>query len=897
MLKRLSVMLVASLVVGFLLSCKSVPDRVKELADNSYFQEASTVIQKEQEELSKNPDLGRIRELERAQSLLEERVAEHYGKQVEELTAAGKVREALKRAQEAFQLCPWSDRIKSTRLRCEAIVNKLDDLERKWIGQISSGQVSPDESHEVLSDLAAVVPSLSDSPKLHQLRGIATQAAVEFWGEKLAEERLHLSQSDESQMETDLCALLGNPRKATEIANAVRTVGDLGSRDFPNPDVLSGLVDVLYLDNTDQVFDGKTQAIKRVLQASFEDWTANGFVQSLVSASVSFDTVKEAEFLLESVPGLKDASSYKHALALGHLNRAKQLLKGGVSTTVALLHLQRSKFVDSDSKDAGDLGATERSARTYLSTVNYPDITLSMDINPAISLDIQGVMYAAFSSAFLGRSQEDRPWHLVDSGTGAQDVSIVIDSAELAVPELSKLPRVNSQFLSHYETVPNPAKESLRFQLSWEKSQVEMAESDYERAVSSYNWDPSDWNLNRVNSAYTRYKWAISSYNSLVDQFNMTPSTIEQPVFLPYSYSQGDVRFGCRISITCKVGTKEYHFTGESMDRSFVRIGTKPTDTNQSARRDVGLTFSPTFERFLDHINAALRSVCDQIDPLLLSLNYPSYATLSPDETVLLQCLMHPWGFSKSSVQRPDLPAWEKDALALVSVAQLQLNLPKIELVAGRAKLKGPLSPEAAAKALGPFVCLIKSIKDRQVVSTGSGTVIGPNGLVLTCAHILNAPDIEIDLSEGRYQGSYQSDIVFVNEKSDVAVLRAKRLANNEWASVRLKGGTVKGERIIAIGNPAIGQEALNVGGVSTGVVSNPKVAAFGRDQLVGDITVASGSSGGPLFSLDSGELVGIVQAVTRPGLDVEGVSSSGSYCLAAPADMLPKWLGLQYKH
>ena len=29
---------------------------------------------------------------------------------------------------------------------------------------------------------------------------------------------------------------------------------------------------------------------------------------------------------------------------------------------------------------------------------------------------------------------------------------------------------------------------------------------------------------------------------------------------------------------------------------------------------------------------------------------------------------------------------------------------------------------------------------------SGSGAVIGSNGLVLTCAHVLNSPDIEIDL-------------------------------------------------------------------------------------------------------------------------------------------------------
>lgn len=126
-------------------------------------------------------------------------------------------------------------------------------------------------------------------------------------------------------------------------------------------------------------------------------------------------------------------------------------------------------------------------------------------------------------------------------------------------------------------------------------------------------------------------------------------------------------------------------------------------------------------------------------------------------------------------------------------------------------------------------------------------------------------------------------------------MIRAKGLSNGDWATVRLDSSATKGEGIIAIGNPAIDQATLNVGGASAGIVSNPQVTTFGQEELIADITVASGSSGGPIFSLDNGDLIGIVQAVTQPGINVGGVSSSGSFCLAAPADMLGQWLGLRY--
>ena len=287
----------------------------------------------------------------------------------------------------------------------------------------------------------------------------------------------------------------------------------------------------------------------------------------------------------------------------------------------------------------------------------------------------------------------------------------------------------------------------------------------------------------------------------------------------------------------------------------------------------------------MTHLNAALAEVCDQIGPLLLSLKYPTYVQLSDDESALLQCLMHPWGFSKSLLQHLTLTILEKESLGLVSAAQLQLSLPKIELTVSKAKTKGPRSAETAANALAPFVCMTKSMREGEVVSNGSGTLIGPNGLTLTCAHVLNAPDVELDFSTGAYQGNYQADVVFVNEKSDVAILRAQKLANAGWATIGLQSASKKGERIIAIGNPAIDQGTINLGGVSTGIVSNLKVEAFGQEELVADITVASGSSGGLLFSLENGDLVGVVLAVTRPGLDVEGVSSSGSFSEGCESD------------
>jgi Trypsin-like peptidase domain len=131
-----------------------------------------------------------------------------------------------------------------------------------------------------------------------------------------------------------------------------------------------------------------------------------------------------------------------------------------------------------------------------------------------------------------------------------------------------------------------------------------------------------------------------------------------------------------------------------------------------------------------------------------------------------------------------------------------------------------------------------------------------------------------------------------MNEKADVALLRAKDLRSDVWANIRL-GAAKKGEAIVAIGHPSLPTGDVNTAAVTQGLVSNPEVRVAGRSTLVADVSIASGSSGCPLISLETGEVVAVVQAVCSPGIKGE-VASSGYTCLAGPAQRLMEWLGIR---
>ena len=128
-----------------------------------------------------------------------------------------------------------------------------------------------------------------------------------------------------------------------------------------------------------------------------------------------------------------------------------------------------------------------------------------------------------------------------------------------------------------------------------------------------------------------------------------------------------------------------------------------------------------------------------------------------------------------------------------------------------------------------------------------------------------------------------------------MAIIKAENLVANNWLPIRLAEPAKIGEEIVTIGNPTIEGHTVNTA-VSKGIVSQLKLDSYDTPILVADITVSSGSSGGPLISTNTMEILGVVVSVARPGLNKEGTSSSGYWCLTAPAVYFDDWLGIEYE-
>ena len=133
--------------------------------------------------------------------------------------------------------------------------------------------------------------------------------------------------------------------------------------------------------------------------------------------------------------------------------------------------------------------------------------------------------------------------------------------------------------------------------------------------------------------------------------------------------------------------------------------------------------------------------------------------------------------------------------------------------------------------------------------SNGSGTIISPDGMVLTNAHVVSAGGtVNIIMSDGR---KLVADVVGFGEAGlDLAVVKIRGQNNLPTIPLARPGSVKVGQQAFAIGNPF----GRFQGTFTIGIVSRIDTQG-GLIQT--DAAINPGNSGGPLLN-SSGELIGV---------------------------------------
>ena len=328
------------------------------------------------------------------------------------------------------------------------------------------------------------------------------------------------------------------------------------------------------------------------------------------------------------------------------------------------------------------------------------------------------------------------------------------------VPNSNELSTVTSTYFSHYEKVPNPHKDYLKSRLSSQKLSLSFAESSYDSAVSSHNIYPTQSSLWSVNSARNSYISALDSYNNLVRQYNSTPDLINRPVYMPYSFQEGTVYHGWRLRGSIETKNKNKRFTVADVNHDFVRLGSRFDDKEEKYRRQDFLDIPVGFEELFKQLDITLEKVTEQLSSMLTEINYEDRIDLESSEEILLSTLLHPFS-NNDNIIPSSFPKWTFSLMNKVVIPQLrELKPPNIKLKS-LAFIQKFRTAEDAFKVFSKSIGMIFTSGGKN--SIGSGALISPDGLFLTCAHVLYGKKIEVVFPAVSTK-QFNTEILFVNE-------------------------------------------------------------------------------------------------------------------------------------
>lgn len=185
-----------------------------------------------------------------------------------------------------------------------------------------------------------------------------------------------------------------------------------------------------------------------------------------------------------------------------------------------------------------------------------------------------------------------------------------------------------------------------------------------------------------------------------------------------------------------------------------------------------------------------------------------------------------------------------------------------------------PSMPKGSEQALAATVV----VKTKSGI--GSGVIVSPDGFVLTAAHVVATEKPEIRMRDGALK---QAEVLRVDEKKDVALLRIQDPEANT-SCLRLRDTSPKaGEDVYVLGSPAGEELSFSI---SRGIVSGSR-SFDGTSYVQTDASINPGNSGGPLVGED-----GTVMAIASWKVASQEVEGLG---FGVPASTIMSALGIQF--
>ncbi|MCB0456846.1 MAG: trypsin-like peptidase domain-containing protein [Flavobacteriaceae bacterium] len=154
----------------------------------------------------------------------------------------------------------------------------------------------------------------------------------------------------------------------------------------------------------------------------------------------------------------------------------------------------------------------------------------------------------------------------------------------------------------------------------------------------------------------------------------------------------------------------------------------------------------------------------------------------------------------------------------------------------------------------------------REMVGTGSGVIISPDGYIITNNHVIdNATQLEVTLNNNK---TYEAKLIGTDPKTDIALIKIDTDEALPFVPFADSNNVKIGEWVLAVGNPFNLTSTVTAGIVSAKARDLNEFDSNPQSFIQTDAAVNRGNSGGALVNTD-GQLIGINTAIT---------SETGSY-------------------
>lgn len=812
-----------------------------------------------------------------ARQIYQDSVEKRFGAPVESAFQAGRARQASRLAAEALARCSWSYKLQQHKRKADERCARLDQ------GIAEATTLTNADAPLLWAYVKAYKPDAKDAEDDERFRSalatvsrqVAKFEANGMRGELKNGDALKLRQRIERLRDLYVTEAEWT-RVATTSSEVISLCGELKAAD--------PLLVEAFITQRQRWTGGGGGSLGDVVQAMLDaadDWMGKALHSAVAKGSSEVGLVDAVERLYAE-RGSADQALF--GLAKLHLIRGAKLAKEGANSSAALFHLERAKDLDPQV----DIGSEQALAKATRGKLKPMVLSLTMSSGSEASPETVSPVFYVSALSLIEKTRDGVRWVLEEPESTGADVTLFFQRTERHVPKLADLSPVSSRYFAHMQTVPNPQKQYLKGQLAAAETSYQFALSSYNGAVTSFNIYPNQYALNNVNYAENNLESARTRYNSLVSLYNATPSTIQEPVYLPYSYFEGSMRCGYAASGKIIVRGVERDFATNRVDSHFVRLNTKFSDVNAGSRRDQPYPVDNISEQLFSNLVSAAGDVADRLASSRVLPKDEFVGNLSGDEQACVAFAMHP--LLNPNAVGLGVPAWALKYSERCRFQGVRVKPPVLALARCSVPVSDAYDDPVVINNMRGMVCRI-DCRSPFGDSRGSGAVISADGMILTAAHVIRGSDNKVVFNTGANQGEYATELVFVDDRNDVAVLRAKGLKVTRWFNLRFNGFPQAGDPIMAIGypgRPSSGDATQDF--VTKGIIS---ASNSSKGWLVADLTVSSGNSGGPIISIKTGEVVGVVSQVISASIKKD-FASSGYWCKAFPAARLTEALGLK---